>query len=310
MAGTATLAGNFGLALVSPFGPGAGHAFKPLTFASATGAFSSVTGLSPFFTATLQPTSLDLVDGGTNAVDLVASSVTAPSMATVGQPILVNWQVNNPGGQAASGSWQDSVYLSTTSSITSSSILLGATTHTGGLAAGGSYNGIWTGAVPALAPGNYDILVQVDSLYSVADPDRSNDTSLATTGLLNVTLPSLTLGTPRSDAFTGANQDKYYQVTVPAGGTLKIALASAATSGTVALYVGSASLPTLYDFQEAATALNQPNLTVTVPQVLTAGTYFVLAHSVSGLAASTAIPSPPRSPLASQCRLHRAGHRR
>jgi RHS repeat-associated protein len=284
--GTATVAGTFNVALVNGFGPAAGQNFQVLSFASASGTFAAFTGLSPFFTVSQTAASLSLVDSSANAVDLVLSNVTGPTTATAGQSITVNWKVSNPGSQAASGSWQDSVYLSATPTVTAASILLGAAPHTGGLAAGGSYDGSLTAALGPVPPGFYYVLVQADSLYQVPDPSRANNALAASTGQLNVSLPALTLGTALNDSFTAADQDHYYQVTVPAGGALTIALISAAANGAAALYVGQCTLPTPFNFEQAADAGNQPSQTVTVPQVLTAGTYYVLAHSVAGAAAT------------------------
>jgi RHS repeat-associated protein len=280
-----TLAGNFNASLVNGFGPSGGQNYPVLTFASATGTFASFAGLSPFFTESLNPTSLTLVDGTINAVDLGLAQVSAPTTATAGQSIAVTWQVSNPGGQAANGNWQDSVYLSTAPAVTSGSTLLGSVTHSGGLAAGGSYNASLTAAAPALPPGNYYVLVQADNLYQVPDPDRANNTLAAGTGQLAVAVPALTLGTPINGTFTAADEDQYYQVTVPAGGALNVALTSAASTGALALYVSQGTEPTPYNYQEVADVANQPNQTVSVPQVLTAGSYYILVHSVSGDAA-------------------------
>ena len=282
----ATLAGAFNLALVNGFGPSAGQDFPVVSFSSSTGAFTSFSGLNPFFTETLNPTSFDLIDAASNAVDLAATSVTAPSSATVGQEITVNWQADDQSSQAITGSWQDSVYLATTPTITSNSILLGAVAQTSGLGAGDSYSSSLTAALPALAPGFYFVLVQVDSLFQIPDPNRANNTLSASTGQLNVSVPALALGTPTAGSFTAADQDQYYQVTVPVGGSLQVSIASAATSGAVALYVSQGSLPTPFNFQESAAVTNQPDQTATVPQVLTAGTYYILAHSISGNAAT------------------------
>ncbi len=281
----ANLAGNFNLSLVNGFTPGSGQSYPVMTFASASGAFTTFTGLSPYFTEQSNSTSLDLTTGSANAVDLGVTSVTAPTTATTGQPIAVNWTVSDPGGNAASGSWQDSVYLSATLAITSSSILLGSVTHSGGLAAGGSYNGSLTAAVPALPPGHYYVLVQADSLYQVPDSNRTNNTLAASTGQLAVSVPALTLGTPASATFAAADQDQFYQVTVPAGGSLQLALTSAASSGALALYVSQGTLPTPYSYQEAANLAGQPNQSLNVP-VSAAGTYYILVHSVSGAAAT------------------------
>ena len=282
----ATLAGNFNLSLVNGFTPSRGTVYPVMTFASTSGSFATVTGVSPDFTEQVNSTSLNLVNGTGNPVVLLLSQVSAPTTATTGQQITVNWKVGNSSSNAATGNWQDSVYLSTTPAITSSALLLGSVMHGGGLVAGGSYNASLTTAVPALPPGNYYVLVQADSLDQVLVLSRAGDTLAAGTGQIAVSVPVLTLGTPISATFTAAAQDQYYQVSVPAGGALVVALASAATSGATALYVSAGTPPTPYNDQEAANVANQPNQTVTVPQVLTAGTYFILAESVSGAAAT------------------------
>ena len=46
------------------------------------------------------------------------------------------------------------------------------------------------------------------------------------------------------------------------------------------------TLPTPYNYQQAAIVAKQPDQTAVVPDVLTAGTYYILAHSVSGAAAT------------------------
>ncbi len=118
------------------------------------------------------------------------------------------------------------------------------------------------------------------------DADRAASTQAAGTGQLQVSVPALTLGTPLSDAFTAADQDHYYQVTVPAGGSLVVTLASGATSGATALYLSQGVLPTAYNFDYEADVAGQPNQTLTVPKVAAATTYYILAHSISGSAAT------------------------
>src|SRR5208282_5770303 len=98
--GTATLAGAFNLALVNGFSPSSGQTFDVMSFASTTGSFISFNGLSPFFTESLSSTGLDIEDAATEAVDLAATSVTAPTTADVGQSITVNWQATDQSSQA------------------------------------------------------------------------------------------------------------------------------------------------------------------------------------------------------------------
>ncbi|HQU43588.1 MAG TPA: CARDB domain-containing protein, partial [Pirellulales bacterium] len=287
--GSATLAGNFNVSLVNGFTPVGGQIFPALKYTSVTGSFATTTGLPTGMTVNQQTaTELDLAMPSAGA-DLGVTSATAPTTATVGQSITVNWQVNDENGAAATGTWQDSVYLSSTQSVTSNSVLLGSVQHTGGLAANGSYKGTLTAAVPAVARGNYDVLVVADSLFQVPDPDRGNNTLAATTGQLAVSVPGLTLGAPANGSFTAADQDQYYEVTVPAGGSLAVTLTSSANSGATALYVSQGVEPTPYSYQFAATA-NQPNETLSVPNAA-GGTYYILVHSVSGAAASRFPPT-------------------
>ena len=120
-----------------------------------------------------------------------------PPRPDVGQSITVNWQATDQSSQATTGNWQDSVYLSATPAITSSSTLLGMVPAEYYLGRRGLVQRQLDGGLArALAPGYYYVLVQVDSLYQLPDPNRANNTLAATTGELDVTLPALTLGTP------------------------------------------------------------------------------------------------------------------
>ena len=122
----ATLAGTFTISFANGFTPTKNVIYPVMSFASASGAFATVTGLGSSFTEQLNPTALNVVSGTGTPVNLQLSQVTAPTMATTGQQITVNWRVSNTGSTAATGNWQDSIYLSTTPTITGNSILLAA----------------------------------------------------------------------------------------------------------------------------------------------------------------------------------------
>ena len=220
--GTATLAGTIALNAVNGFSASAGQDFKVMTFASGSGSFSTALGFGSTFTEAVNPTSLDLY-AFRNPTDLKVSKVAVPATAITGQQVTITWQVTNQGPSDAAGNWQDSVFISATPMIDTNSTLLGATIHSGGLAVDSSYSGTLTVTLPALAPAAYYVLVQADSLYQVPDPSRADSTTAAG-NQLKVTLPELTLGTPAQGAFTAADQNQYYQITVPAGGSLEVAL--------------------------------------------------------------------------------------
>ncbi len=282
--GTATLAGTLALSLVNSYSPPGGQKYQFITYASASGHFASVTGLPSGMTVNTNSGDLEL-DTPFTQPDLVATSISASaSSAASGQTMTFTWQATNQSPITASGSWLDSVYLSTTPTITSSSVLIGSAQHNGGLSSGSTYSGSLSAALPAVPPGLYYVLVDVDSIYQVADQDRLNNV-LAAPAQLQISFPTLALGAPRSDSFSDADQDNYYQVSVPAGGSLNVSLQSSAT-GSLALYVSQGSPPTPSSYQQGADLANQANQTVMVPSVPTAGTYYVLAHSISGDAAT------------------------
>ncbi len=283
--GTAALAGAFNVTMVNGYAATSGDSYQVMTFSSFTGGFASFSQAGSAFTQVLNPSNLTL-DVAVSQSDLEVDSVTAPMSALEGQQITVDWQVTNDSSNPAGGSWLDSVYMSPTPTITGSSTLLGTVTQSGGLGADDSYDASLTAALPALLPSSYYVLVQTDSLYQVPDANRANGT-LAATGLLTVSATPLTLGVaPPDTTFSAPGQSQYYQVNVPAGGSLGVALTSSAASGATALYVSRGVLPTAANYQFAGNTANQPNQSVTVPQVLQPGVYYILAESVSGDAAT------------------------
>ena len=126
--GNAALDGTLNVVLVNGFGPTAGDAYPVLTFASHSGAFSTITGLSPggipLFQADLLPTSLTLTTLASEA-DLSIKTVNiVTATAKPGQNVTIGYTANNLGGTAAIGDWYDAVYLSSTPFIDASAVLL------------------------------------------------------------------------------------------------------------------------------------------------------------------------------------------
>ena len=158
--------------------------------------------------------------------------------------------------------------------------------HTGGLGAGAIYNGSLTAAVPALAPGSYYVLVQADSLYQVPDPNRANNT-------LAADRPAR-----RQPAVPDPRQDRHRLVHGRRAGQLlpghragRRVAGRLGRERRVVRRAGALCQPGDACRRRTTTRkrpaiANQPSQTAVVPQVLTAGTYYILAESVSGAAAT------------------------
>ena len=221
--GSTTLAGNLTAEYANGFAASPGSSYTVAQFASAaTGSFASTAGVGPDFTVGVNPTSIVLNSASQGAVKLAVTSVTAPTSFTPGQPATVNWQVTDQGTGDAIGTWEDSVYLTTSGTIDSSAILLGRVDHTGPLAAGASYTGTLTTLMPAVVVGTYKIVVLVDSGEQVPQTSRAGD--LGVSSPLSSNIPVLTLGQTLSGTISDG-QDLVYQLTVPGGSDVRVTAA-------------------------------------------------------------------------------------
>ena len=280
--GSAALAGTVNITFINGYSPTAGDNYPITTYTSETGGSSlTFTGLSGGAFSFIQPvvnaTAIDLTST-TSAADLSVEPFSVPVNGTVGQNISIAYQVQNLSSNAATGDWFDSFFLSTTTSLNSSSLLLGTVEHTGGLAAQGSYNGSLTAALPGVAPGQYYVIAEIDSKGLVPDVNRANNVA-ASSNPINVAVPSATLGQAVSGTINDG-QDVYYQITVPAGQDLAID-ASFATLQGGELYVGYQSVPTTSTYLASSTSATQIAQQVVIPDTQ-AGTYYILVQGDTG----------------------------
>ncbi|MGO9921995.1 MAG: carboxypeptidase regulatory-like domain-containing protein [Isosphaeraceae bacterium] len=286
--GSAALGGTLQSELVNGYAPNTGDSFRIVSFASATGSFAATD--TPLYhggnllQAVTNPTNI-IFTAAASVANLVVTSVSAsPNPVETAQNLTVNYSVRNTGNATAVSSWVDSVFLSSTGAITSSAVLLGRVTHTGAVAANGTYPGTLTAAVPAIAPGNYFIVVEVDSRGLVPDGNRSG-TVLASPTTLLLTMPSLTVaavGTTPTPA-TGTietGQEPGYQTTPSPGSVVQITATTGSTDA-AELLVGFDAIPTEGNSlaETLVPTASTQQLTFTAAE---AGTYYVVLIGQSG----------------------------
>ncbi|CAN5487985.1 hypothetical protein BH11PLA2_BH11PLA2_46570 [soil metagenome] len=249
-----------------------------------------------------QTVNLEALFGGVNfgavpaVADLAVADISGPVTVAAGRNITVNWTVRNVAAAAISGSWQDAVYLSADKTLDASDVLLGTVPHTGGLAAFGTYTGIATLATPPTTiEGDYYYFVQTDRRRQVtADTNRTNNVA-SSFDATAVTIPTLTLGTPTNETFNSVGQNFYYQVTVAAGASLRVALSPFAAGfdlGVIDVAVAFNRLPTQYDFDVRQLGSTLGTLSAIVPTTQ-AGTYYVLATYRGGFPGPFKITASP-----------------
>ena len=228
-------------------------------------------------------------------VDLVVEEITLPATGVPGEEVTLSYTLRNQGSDAIFGVWNNSIYLSADDQWDVNDQLLirhlaTPVTSVGpnvvGSSASGSYNAFLaldagesytktvTASLPGAVPGDYRVIVRSDILNQVPETDESNNTSVSS-GLINVDVEQLELGTPRN-GMLDQGQSVYYKVEVPEGETLQVFFDSDRENAFNELYVsyGQVPSPSEFDFGFEKVSADQR---VVVP-LTEAGTYYILAR--------------------------------
>ena len=133
--------------------------------------------------------------------DLVVSSFTAPAQLQAGTIASLSWTVTNQGtGDTIATTWNDAVYASASSNL-SSPVLLGTFAHQGLLEAGQSYSTTEPVPIPISLSGTYYLFVTTNPAtidpttnqptYAVYESNYANDSSTPVTVTVNQSLADL-----------------------------------------------------------------------------------------------------------------------
>ena len=281
IAGAAALAGSINASTASGFAPAAGATYAIVTYSSETGgtslSFAGVnSGALSIFQPVVGPTGITL-NTVTSPANLVVQPFSVVANAVAGQNLTATYQVDNESTNAATGTWTDSVYLSTQPTLNSNSVLLGRVQQSG-VAANGQYTQTVSAPIPGLAPDDYYVIVLADSRGLVPELNRAN-TELASSNPVEITVASLTLGSSMSGTIADG-QDVFEQLTVPAGQDVAISAGLAALEAGE-LYVGYQTIPTTSTSLASSTSPTETTQQVVIPDAQ-AGTYYILLAGDTG----------------------------
>ena len=107
--------------------------------------------------------------------DLVAAGLTAPASVRAQQVVSLGWTVSNVGAGAAKAPWMDIVYLSSDQTCCAGDTALATVSHTAALAPGASYAQAKSVTIPNRPPGNYFLILKVDTGGAVYEASESNN---------------------------------------------------------------------------------------------------------------------------------------
>ncbi len=237
--------------------------------------------------------------------NLVVTSVSVPSEATIGGTMQVSWTVQNTGDRATTVASTDRLFFSS-DDLVGGDTVIGDFSDATTLAPGASYTRTRTVNSPA-STGPVFVFVQTDALNAIAESTNEGDNLSAAAGPIAVGAPDLVVtainapatlnaGAPVTIGWTTANQGDRATVTAwtdgarladsAAGGTELGALGNAAStgalapnasanrsaSGTVPNFVGNAFVRVTADIANSVNeAAGETNNLLAVPVAVVAG---------------------------------------
>ncbi|MFM6761644.1 MAG: putative Ig domain-containing protein, partial [Microcystis panniformis] len=211
--------------------------------------------------------------------DLQVENITLPSLAQSGEPITIEWTVNNKGEYKAEGEWTDAVYLSADETWDINDTLIGRSTFKGLLNSNQSYTFKLQSILPPAPLGQYRIIVRPDIFNQVYEGTNEANNRTTSPGTLTVTVPELQLGVPLQTTLN-TGQERLFRVNVGLGQTLQVNLTSTATEAANELFVRFDNAPTGIVYDASYSGQLIPNQEAVIPTTKP-GTYYVLVRGQS-----------------------------
>lgn len=224
--------------------------------------------------------------------DLVVTNINVPDNAIPGKEITISYTVQNHGQYPAVGWLKDAIYFSQDKLWDIDDPMLGIIEHYIDLPPNSKTNfkinlnlaksvlidstGNITGEMPGVTPGEYVAIVKTDIYNNIREDDLNNNTSIST-DKIDVNVPELFLEFQISDTLR-QGQVKYYYVNVDAGIDLRLTLKSDVTDASNEIYVAYNRVPTLSDFDYAASEPFSADQELIIPSTQK-GIYYILLNS-------------------------------
>ncbi|QGZ92576.1 CARDB domain-containing protein [Microcystis aeruginosa] len=211
--------------------------------------------------------------------DLQVENITLPSLEQSGEPITIEWTVNNKGEYKAEGEWTDAVYLSADETWDINDTLIGRSSFKGLLNSNQSYTSKLQSILPPAPLGQYRIIVRPDIFNQVYEGTNEANNRTTSPGTITVTVPELQLGVPLQTTLN-TGQERLFRVNVGLGQTLQVNLTSTATEAANELFVRFDNAPTGIVYDASYSGQLIPNQEAVIPTTKP-GTYYVLVRGQS-----------------------------
>lgn len=210
--------------------------------------------------------------------DLVVTAINAPATAITGQPVTIDWTIQNNGPNTAKGFLTDMVYFSKDTQWDINDVYFGSLLSNIKLNVGNDTSVSLTADLTGAANGTYYVIVRTDNKNNINESNDYNNT-LATGATVNVETPILHLYTTENNVLEN-NKGLYYRIEIPDSlidETLLITLKGDTISGANELYLSYENLPDRSDYDFNSKVAVYGNQEVIVP-TLKKGNYYLLVY--------------------------------
>jgi hypothetical protein len=214
--------------------------------------------------------------------DLIVENIMKPDSVFLGYTLdTAKWVIKNIASNAATGVSSDGIYLSKTTTLDSTAILLGIKNKTINLAPLAMDTISLAALVNNVTEGNYNVIVKTDLLNNIVESDKNNNTGIAVSQLyvgvkelpLNVLMPN-TLHTI----------SRFYKLVIPdslSGATIQIVLKSGdSLTMKNQMFAGKDYIPSAAHFDYTYSTPNYGNQDILMTSV-TAGIYYITVKCAS-----------------------------
>jgi len=221
--------------------------------------------------------------------DLIVKEIEIPQNAIPGEPITINWTIENIGEHPAKGGMHEGVYISLDETWEFTDPILGVTSRQIDLLPGQSKRmamkvnlnktlssnskGSITDTMPGVALGKYFVIVKTDIKNNILEGNDSNN-YLISEDVLNVNIPTIDPNTTIEAQLTKMKM-KYFRIDVEEGFDLRVSLKSQTPGAHNEVYVGYNRVPSLIEYDFEGTNPFDQEQEILVPST-NEGTYYIM----------------------------------
>jgi hypothetical protein len=222
--------------------------------------------------------------------DLVVADVfTLESELVLGQTYEFGRTVRNAGDQPVTGTWKDSIYLSSDNAWSINDRRIGSFQTVVGsgspLAPDATITEEGFAEVTGVTPGTYHLIARTDVFNAISETNENNNVG-GSLGTVLVRATPIELGVTFNGVQLGNGGVRYFEFDAPAGEPILVEFDHLNDSANIELFVKHGSVPTSGNFDASGRAPGEPEQQALVPSSR-AGKYYVLVRN-SGMVGTEA----------------------